>query len=90
MLVLYRKMSVPQEVVHEFTFQDDGLEVTADSAPILAYPGLAELAGDAAFFAELNRVLSNLHTIKNVYPGIGALVSYATDAASNTFKICLG
>jgi hypothetical protein len=82
--------------VHTFVFHHNEifngsslLEVTDANAVIQEYSGRAALAGDAAFYVELNRVLANLHTIRNVHPNIGVLVSFVVDANGNSFKITL-
>lgn len=49
----------------------------------------ARLSGDEAFYDEVNRVLGNLKLIRKVQPGCGILVSYATNADGERYKITL-
>ena len=53
------------------------------SAPI------PRLAGDEAFYDEMNRVLGNLKLIRKAHPSCGTLVSYVTNADGDRFKITL-
>ena len=82
--------------VYDFVFPDADIAngstiITIDeSNPVIqAYSGRSVLTGDTAFYAELNRVLGNLHLIRYSQPYIGTLVSYVTDTAGATFKVTL-
>lgn len=69
-------MSDEQNISGEYTFGQD--DVFARN-----------IAGDDAFYDEVNRVLTNLKIIRSSYPSSGVLVSYATNANGETFKITL-
>lgn len=82
--------------VYDFVFTDADIAngntiITIDeSNPVIqAYSGRSVLTGDSAFYAELNRVLGNLHLIRYAQPNIGTLISYVTDTAGATFKVTL-
>ena len=82
--------------VYDFVFTDADIAngnkiITIDeNNPVIqGYSGFPELTGDTAFYAELNRVLGNLHLIRYSQPHIGTLVSYVTDTAGATFKLTL-
>lgn len=80
-----------QTHVYEFVFNDQDIAVPIDesNAVIQGYSNYSVLNGDAAFYAELNKVLSNLHLIRRAHPQIGILVSFVADSNGNSYKVSL-
>lgn len=84
------------EYIYEFVFNDADISnddtitpITESNSVIEGYSGHASISGDTAFYVELNRVLSNLHSIRRVQKGISKLASYVVDSNGNTFKVLL-
>ena len=84
------------EYVYEFVFNvsdltnGDGItQVTESNSVIQSYSEHSALSGDATFYAELNRVLGNLHLIRKAHPNMGTLVSFVVDSTGNSFKVSL-
>lgn len=72
----------PEPEILTFAFNEEPF--TSDSSQAL---GRASISGDAAFFDEVNRVLGNLRAIRAAQPFIGTLVSFASNADGQKFKI---
>lgn len=70
--------------VLSFTMSDENFGPSSSQAS-----GKTFIAGDAAFFDQVNKVLGDLKLIRQSQPSIGTLVSFATNSAGETFKIVL-
>jgi len=74
----------------DVTNSENVLTVVDDSNPVVqAYSGRSAITGDSEFYAEMNRVLGNLHIIRKVHQNIGKLVSFVVDSAGVKFQITL-
>jgi hypothetical protein len=95
-IYLYNRFVKITESVYTFAFKfaditnDSTLLAIDQSNPVIQeFNGQSRLAGDAAFYVELNRVLGNLHLIRAAHPGMGTLVSFVIDAEGNSYKVTL-
>ena len=82
------------EYAYDFVFNcvditNDGSIVTIDeSNPVVqSYTELSTISGPVEFYAEMNRVLGNLHIIRKMHPNIGKLVSFVVDGAGLKFQV---
>ena len=78
-----------QNHVYDFVFNLEDISNPIDqSNPIIqGYSEHLSISEDTAFYAELNRVLGNLATIRRAHIQIGVLVSFVVDSNKNSYKV---